>query len=86
MALGKLTKHSASYNGISSDLAVDGEQNQCSHTTTTTGQRAWWYVDLGYTHVINKVKLYHTDVGNDGEIRISERSLYLKYTLYIVCR
>ena len=72
VALRKFTAHSASYNGIVSDLAVDGDENRCSHTTTTTGGgKAWWYVDLGYNHVINKVKLYHADVGNDGEIRIS---------------
>ena len=65
VALQKTTAHSASFNGIPSGLAVDGDQNRCSHTTTTTtttaADRAWWYVDLGYNHVISNVKLYADD-------------------------
>ena len=63
------TAHSASYNGIPSGLAVDGDGDRCSHTTTTTNaDRAWWYVDLGYNHVISNVKLYPADIHNDSEI------------------
>ena len=69
MVLKKTARNSVSYNGISSDLAVDGDENQCSHTTTdTNGERAWWYVDLEDNHVINKVKLYYSSIQNDGEI------------------
>ena len=70
VALQKTTAHSASYNGIPPDLAVDGDENRCSHTTTTTttADRAWWYVDLGYNHVISNVKLYPADIHNDSEI------------------
>ena len=64
MALRKFTAHSASYNGIVPDLAVDGDESQCSHTTTTGGGKAWWYMDLGYNHVINKVKLTSNIDGN----------------------
>ena len=68
MALKKTARNSASHNGISSDLAVDGDENRCSHTTTTSGGRAWWYVDLGYNHVINKVKLT-SNINGNGELQ-----------------
>ena len=67
MALRKFTANSVAYSGISSDLAVDGDENRCSPTTTTPGGRAWWYVDLGYNHVISNVKLTSNIYGN-GEL------------------
>ena len=64
VALRKFTAHSASYNGIPSGLAVDGDENRCSHTITIGSGRAWWYVDLGYNHVINTAKLTLNIDGN----------------------
>ena len=59
--------------GYHSSLAVDGDTNpdlasgHCSSTYLSSGP-AWWYLDLGAVHYIERVKLFNALVSSAGTL------------------
>ena len=60
LALGQPTSQSTLYRGFRfpSDLAVDGDINNFTHTETNTSP-SWWRVDLGDVYDINQIVIYN---------------------------
>lgn len=71
VAYGKRTNQSGSYQGQTSNRAVDGNivinsgdaMKTCAHPYTwdVDGGNAWWYVDLGSVHQVYNVTVFNTD-------------------------
>ena len=70
----KSTNQTGTYDGFTSDKAVDGrlyyptddqnDQRYCAHPLNVKGQPAEWWIDLGEMYKIHSVTLYNT--GNPG--------------------
>ena len=86
VALNQPTSQSSQDSGGSSERAVDGnhegvyDENSCTHTDESGGAH-WWQVDLGNSHDIGRVSIYHrTDCCQDrlagAEVIVSATSSF----------
>ncbi|XP_062421491.1 macrophage mannose receptor 1 isoform X3 [Pungitius pungitius] len=70
------TSQSSDFSGEhSSERAVDGSNNQCSHTKVTFGN--WWTIDLRGVYNISCVSIFNTNTNSNENENISGAQIYI---------